>query len=138
MRKLGLLLALLALPLFSAAQPPTSLTNSFSSLIAPATPAVTTVKGAVGVVTHISCHNIMATPVYVKFFDNPGSITLGTTSANYQFMCPGATTGVVTTFQFTWIMVFNNSIKYAVTGALPLNDNTAITAASVIVNVGYN
>jgi hypothetical protein len=111
--------------------------SSLVTAIAPATPAVSTPKASAGVVTHISCFNILATPVYVKLFDAT-SVTLGTTSASYQFMCPGNTAGAGFVLPFPWAITFANAIKYAVTGGISLTDNTAITASSVIVNIGYN
>lgn len=119
----------------SAAQ--TANGTGLSSAIAPATPAVTTVKSSAGTINHIDCFNILATPVYVKVYDAT-SVTLGTTSASYEFMCPGNTAGAGFIIQFARPIGFTNAIKYAVTGAISLTDNTAITASSVIVNVGFD
>jgi len=111
--------------------------SSFTSYIAAATPAVQTAKSSAGVLTSISCFNILATPVYVKLFDAT-SVTLGSTSATYQFMCPGNTAGAGFVISMPWAITFANAIKYTITGGIALADNTAITASSVIVNVGYN
>lgn len=111
--------------------------SAFVSAVAPATPAVSTPKASAGVVTQISCFNILATPVYVKLFD-ASSVTLGTTSATYQFMCPGNTAGAGFVISFPWALTFATQIKYAVTGGIAVADNTSITAASVIVNIGFN
>lgn len=111
--------------------------SSFVSAVAPATPSVSTPKASAGVVTQISCFNILATPVYVKLFD-ASSVTLGTTAASYQFMCPGNTAGAGFVISFPWALTFVTQIKYAVTGSIATNDNTSITASSVIVNIGYN
>lgn len=116
-----------------------SAASSLKSTIAPATPAVNTVKAAAGVVTSIMCFNILATPVYINLFDlASGSITLGTTSANYKFMCPGNTAGAGFVVPLPWAVSFATGINYSVSGAIGLTDNTAITASSVIVNVGFN
>lgn len=113
--------------------------SSLKSTIAPATPAVNTVKAAAGVVTSITCFNILATPVYVNVFDlASGSITLGTTSANYKFMCPGNTAGSGFVVPLPWAVTFATGINYSVSGAIAVTDNTSITAASVIVNIGFN
>jgi hypothetical protein len=139
--KILLSLLLLALPLLADAQVYNQWPlqqSSLASAIAPATPAVTTVKSTAGVITHISCFNILATPVYVKLYDVSGTITLGTTAATYEFLCPGNTAGTGFVIAFSYSPAFVNSIKYAVTGGISLTDNTAITALSVIVNVGYN
>lgn len=143
MKKILLLISLLAIiPLASDAQvfnqwPAQA--SSFKSSIAPATPAINTVKAAAGVVTSITCFNILATPVYINLFDlASGSITLGTTSANYKFMCPGNTAGSGFVASLPWAVSFATGINYSVSGAIGLTDNTAITASSVIVNIGFN
>lgn len=137
------IVALLALlPLASDAQvfnqwP--SQSSALNSQIAPATPAVNTVKAAAGVVTSITCFNILATPVYINLFDaTRASITLGTTSATYKFMCPGNTAGAGFVVSLPWAVSFATGINYTVSGAIGLTDNTAITASSVIVNMGFN
>jgi len=144
MTKLKSLLFLCALALFPFAldaqvynQWPAQ-SSAFNSAIAPATPAVATVKASAGVVTSISCFNLLATPVYVKLYDVGGAITLGSTAATYELMCPGNTAGAGFVTALPWAVTFVNSIKYAVTNAISLTDNTGITASSVIVNVGYN
>lgn len=111
--------------------------SSFVTGVAPATPAATSVKASAGVVTSITCFNILATPVYVKLF-NATSVTLGTTSAAANFMCPGNTAGAGFVVAFHWALNFTTGIEYAVTGGISLTDNTAITASSVAVNIGYN
>lgn len=111
--------------------------SSFASAVAPATPAVSTPKASAGVITQISCFNILATPVYIKLFD-ASSVTLGTTASTYQFMCPGNTAGAGFVISFPWALSFATQIKYAVTGGIATADNTSITASSVIVNIGFN
>lgn len=111
--------------------------SALNSFIAPATPAVTAVKTTAGVMTHLSCFNILATPVYVKIFDAT-SVTLGTTSATYQFMCPGNTAGAGFVVPFPFSISFTNAIRVAVTGGISLTDNTAITANSVVMDIGFN
>lgn len=141
--RICLLVALVALlPLASDAQvfnqwP--SQASSLKSTIAPATPAVNTVKSAAGVVTSITCFNVLATPVYINLFDlASGSITLGTTSATYKFMCPGNTAGAGFVASLPWAVSFATAINYSVSGGIALIDNTSITASSVIVNIGFN
>lgn len=113
--------------------------SSLNSAIAPATPAKTTVKSSAGVITSITCFNILATPVYINLFDlASGSITLGTTSANYKFMCPGNTAGAGFVIPFPWAITFATAINYSVSNAIGLTDNTSITASSVLVNIGFN
>lgn len=109
--------------------------TSVTSAVAPATPAATSVKASAGTVVSVSCFNILATPVYVKLF-NASSVTLGTTSATMNLMCPGNTAGAGFVAVFGAV-TFGTAIQYAVTGGIALNDNTAITASSVTVNITY-
>lgn len=116
-----------------------SQSSSLNSALAPATPAKTTVKSSAGVVTSIMCFNDLATPVFINLFDlASGSITLGTTSANYKFMCPGNTAGAGFVVPMPWAISFVTAINYSVSGAISFTDNTSITASSVIVNIGFN
>jgi hypothetical protein len=138
--KLGLFVALLTLPLLGDAQVfnqwPLQ-ASSFSYEIAPATPAAVQAKSSAGVVTSVSCQNILATPVYVKLF-NATSVTLGTTAATLSFICPGNTAGAGLVISYAWPLTFGTGIEYAVTGAISNTDNTSITASSVTVTIGYN
>lgn len=111
---------------------------SYANAIAPATPSVTTVKSSAGNIYGVIAFNILTTPVYVKFFDVSGSITLGTTAATFQFMIPGNSAGAGFVIPLSVPRSFANSIKYAVTGAISTTDNTGITANSVILDVSYN
>jgi hypothetical protein len=140
--KVILLCALALLPLAGDAQvfnqwPSQASSWLNPSLIAPATPAVTTVKASAGVATFISCMNILATPVYLHMYD-ASSVTLGTTAANYVLPCPGNTAGAGFVIPLPWALTFATQIKIAVTGAMALADNTSITASSVVINVGFN
>lgn len=110
---------------------------SYNNAIAPATPAVTTPKASAGNLYGVVAFNLLATPVYLKFFD-AGSVTLGTTAASFQFMVPGNTGGAGFVIQLPVPRSFANAIKYAVTGGIGTTDNTSITANSVIVDVAYN
>lgn len=110
----------------------------FSSVIAPASVAVQTVKASSGTLYGVQCFNILSTPVYVKLFDlASGSITLGTTAANYQFMCPGNTAGAGFVVPITIGVAFANAINYAVALGIATNNNSGITANSVIINIIY-
>jgi hypothetical protein len=109
-------------------------TNSKGVLIAPATPAATSVKGSAGTLLSVVCFNLLATPVYVKLYDAT-SVTLGTTSAALDFMCPGNTAG--TGFVVATPYTFATGIQMAVTGGISLTDNTSITASSVVVNYTF-
>lgn len=112
---------------------------SYTFLIAPATPAVETAKSTAGNVVQVLAFNILSTPVYLKMFDVSGTITLGTTSATYEIPIPGNTgaAGFAVTFAQGG-RSHANSIKYTVTNAIGLTDDTAITANSVTVDISYN
>ena len=113
--------------------------GTFLSGIAPATPAKTQIKATAGVLLHVECFNILATPVYVKLFNKTtASVTLGTTAADLQFICPGNTAGAGFVANISSPMQFTTAITYAVTGGIATTDNTSITAASVVVNFVYN
>lgn len=109
--------------------------TSVTSAVAPATPAATSVKASAGTLVSVSCFNILATPVYVKLF-NAASVTLGTTSAVMNLMCPGNTAGSGFVAVFGAVN-FTTAIQYAVTGGISLTDNTSITATSVTVTITY-
>jgi hypothetical protein len=111
------------------------------TLVAPATAAVEAVQGASpgpGQVLWVHAGNILATPVYLKFWDLSTAVTLGTTAAKWQMMIPGNTAGATVNANIPDGMVFANAIKCAVTGGISLTDNTNITANSVIVSIGYS
>lgn len=110
-------------------------TTSVATGVAPATPAATSVKASAGTLVGVSCFNLLATPVYVKLF-NASSVTLGTTSAVMNLMCPGNTAGAGFAM-LVGAVNFSTAIQYAVTGGISLTDNTGITATSVIVNISY-
>lgn len=110
---------------------------SYNNAIAPATPAVTTVKSSAGNLYGCVCFNNTANPVYLKFFD-AASVTLGTTAASFQFMIPGNTGGAGFVIPLPIPRSFANAIKYAVTGGISTTDNTAISANAVIVDVAFN
>jgi hypothetical protein len=107
------------------------------TLVAPATPAAEEVYGSPGQILWLHAANILSTPVYLKFFD--GAPTLGSTSAKWQVIVPGegaGGAGIVAPIPHG--MKFLTSIYCAVTGAIALADDTAITASSVLVSLGYS
>jgi hypothetical protein len=83
------------------------------------------------------CFNLNATPVYLKVFD-ASSVTLGTTSATFQFMIPGNTGGAGVALAIPGQRSCATEIQIAVTGGISLTDDTSITANSVIVDISYN
>lgn len=108
--------------------------------IAPATPAATSIKASAGAVAIIHATNDTTGPVYLKFFNlATGSVTLGTTSAAFQFEIPGnsASSGAGFVLATAIPIPFSTAITYTVTGAIALNDNTSITASKVNLTFGY-
>lgn len=140
-RSLLVLLALAVTPAFAQTYYPAApfYPSSLDALIAPATPAVHTVKSSAGFVTGIVCFNLLATPVYINLFNvASGSITLGTTSATVKLMCPGNTAGAGFVLPVPWPLNFTTAINYSVSSGISLTDNTSTTASSVIVDTFYN
>jgi hypothetical protein len=110
---------------------------SYNNAIAPATPAVTTVKGSAGNMVSCVAFNNNATPVYLKFFDL-ASVTAGVTAATFQYMVPGNSGGAGFALTLPGQRSFANAIKYLVSGAIAAADNTAITANTVIIDISFN
>jgi hypothetical protein len=111
---------------------------SYSNLIAPGTPAAQTVKSTAGSVVAVRVFNIGSSVAFLKMFDVAGTITLGTTSANYQFAIPANTAGAGAVIPIPELRSHASSIKWAVTGGISYTDNTSITANTVLVDVSYN
>lgn len=110
---------------------------SYSNAIAPATPAITTVKSSAGNIYGIVAFNLLTTPVYLKIFD-AASPTLGSTASSFQYMIPGNAGGAGFSIQIAGQRSCANAIKYAVTGGIATTDNTSITANSVLIDIAYN
>lgn len=109
---------------------------SHDSLVQPATSAVHTVKASNGQIYGIQCFNILSTPVWIHSYDlASGSITLGTTSDTERWMCPGNTAGAGFVIPITVGDTYSNAINYITSLNIGVTDHTAITAASVSVNV---
>ena len=107
-------------------------------LVQPATPAATAIKTSAGSLGYLHASNDTAGPVYIKWFNvAAGSVTLGTTTANWQTEIPGNTGGAGYTVAIPQGANFSTAITYAVTGAISLTDNTSITASKVNLAVGY-
>ena len=108
--------------------------------IAPGTPAATAIKTSAGALALIHATNDTTGPVYLKFYNlATGSVTLGSTSALFQFEIPGnsASTGAGFVMALPIPIPFSTAITYAVTGAISLTDNTSITASKVNLAFGY-
>jgi hypothetical protein len=111
---------------------------SYSNLIALSTPTIQIVKSSAGSVVAVRVFNVGSNAAFLKLFDTAGTITLGTTSAAYQFVIPANTAGAGAVIPLPELRSHVNSIKYVVTGAIAYNDNTTITANTVVVDISYN
>jgi hypothetical protein len=98
---------------------------SIGTVVTAATPATVSIKATAGRLHFISVSNPNAAVVYLKIF-NVAAPTLGTTSANMNFLIPaGQTVNVDIPSQG---LFWSTAIVIAVTGGVALADNTAITA----------
>lgn len=106
-------------------------------LIAPSTPTKSVVKASPGQIYLVAATNEMATPAYIKFFDNvTGSVTLGTTAADFQLEIPANTAGAGFNIAIPQGIRFQTGLVMAVTGGISETDNTGITASKVHVLLG--
>jgi len=111
---------------------------STTGFIAPATPALQAIKAAGGKVFAIHATNSSANMVYLKFWNIlSGSVTLGTTAAAFQFGIPGNAAGAGFVLAIAQGRQFSTAITCAVTGAISLTDNTAITGSAVNVTIDW-
>jgi hypothetical protein len=109
-----------------------------SSVVAPATPAVQTLKSGSGTLFMLSLTNTSSSIAYIHFYDVSGTITLGTTSATDVYAIPANTSGAGSNVPVPTVgLAFTNQIAYAVTGGIGATDNSAITGSAVIVNAAY-
>lgn len=102
---------------------------SLGTQISPTTPATLSIKGTAGRLHFLHVGNPNATAVYVKLF-NLAAPTLGTTSANMNFLIP-ATTSINVAIGDQGLF-FATAIVLAVTGGAALNDNTTIAAGAAV------
>ena len=97
------------------------------------------IKGSAGTLYFVSIQSIDATPVYLKLFD-AASITPGTTSADFQFMCPANATGSLgagLVLNFSPGIQFGTGIVALIATGVALDDNTAVSANEVVVTLGF-
>ncbi|HEX2672963.1 MAG TPA: hypothetical protein VHM25_18910 [Polyangiaceae bacterium] len=126
-------------PWLTTDTPATSGGLSFAAIVASAaTNNKTQVKGSAGQLYCISAQNLNASPRYLKVFNNTSAgVTMGTTSADYQFIIPGNTAGAGLVLNIDKGIAMGTGITIAVTGAIGATDNTSISANEVTVLVGY-
>lgn len=101
----------------------TTITNAASvvSCMSPATPAASAIKTTAGRLLSFCLQNSSAAVRSVKFF-NSATVTLGTTAAVFEVDVPPS--GFVD-WRLEGGVGFSNSIRFAVTAAKGLTDNTA-------------
>lgn len=108
------------------------------SSIMPATVAKNVLKASAGQLYYINCVNLNGVAVYLRFWDAlTGSVTLGTTASTDMFVVPGNTAGAGFNIAIPQGLQFTTGIISAVSGAIGTTDNTAITANTVVLNLGY-
>ena len=101
--------------------------------ITAATPAILVIKTGAGRLYNISVGNVNTSAVYLKIF-NATTATLGTTSANLNYYIPASNTSNIVITDAG--LYFSTGITVAVTGAISLTDNTAITSGTAL-NYAY-
>ena len=115
---------------------------SYKTIVSAATNNETDIKTSAGTVYFISAQSLDATPVYVKFFNKTAAnVTMGTDSAEYQFMIPANSTaangaGLVLNFGPQGI-AHSVAITIAIVTGIALDNNTAVSANEVVLTVGY-
>lgn len=117
----------------------TDLVNNSTGVIAPATPAGATVQGAATTLYGAQLYNIGSSPAYLKLY-NATSATCGSGTPYKRLMIPAASTaanGAGSNISFALGLRFSTGLSYCVTGALPDNDTTALTANTVLVNLDW-
>ena len=96
-------------------------TEAAASVQSPATAAVATVKSTAGRIYGLVLQNSAAALRSVKFYD-AASVTLGTTAAQFEIDIPAGGLVAITP---DGGLGFANAIKWAVTSAKGLTDNTS-------------
>lgn len=107
-------------------------------LLAPAAPAVSNVQNTQGKVWSLHCENISANLAFLHIFDTNTTPNLGNTAANTTLPIPASNTGAGFVVPYPVGRIFTKGLFIAVTGGIANNDNTSITANSVVVDITYS
>jgi hypothetical protein len=101
-----------------------------------ATNNATNLKTIAGVIGGIIAINLTSAVKYLKIYDKATAPTVGTDVPVMTIPIPASTDGA----GFVWNVPIElgNGVSYAITGAAADNDNTAVAAGDVIVNIAYN
>jgi len=118
--------------------PGTSGGLSFSYVLSAASNNKTQAKGSAGQLFTVVVTNTNAAARYLKIFNNTSAgVTMGTTSADFQFVIPGNTAGAGIAINIDKGIALGTGITYAITAGVALNDNTSVAANEVSVLIGY-
>ena len=101
----------------------------------------TLVKSAPGVIYMISAFNQVAGDRFLKLYDKATTPVAGTDTPVWTKLIPGSPSGTpgagFILSMNPYGLQFNNGIGFAITANMPDNDNTAIAANDVVVNLGF-
>lgn len=107
-------------------------------LIAANTTNSTSVKASAGIVYSIQTGNIGASaPAYLKFYDKATAPTCNTDTVVKTILIPANSLGGGNNVSIPVGAGFTSGIGICVTGGIADNDNTAVAASTVIINIGY-
>lgn len=95
----------------------------------PATPAAQSLKASAGRLLMMKLRNSSASTRFVKLFNVSGAVTMGTTSALLDYPIPA---GGELSIETDLGIAFTTGLQVAITGAVGLTNNTAITAGDVV------
>lgn len=100
-----------------------------------ATNNATNLKNIAGVLGGIVAINLTATVRYLKIYDKASAPTVGTDVPVMTIPIPASTDGA----GFVWNVpiMLSSGISYAITGGAADNDNTAVGAGNVIINLAW-
>lgn len=110
------------------------------TLVSAASNNLTQIKATAGRVYFLDATNTTATVQYIKLFNAPSaSVTMGTTSATFNFAVPPTASGgrLSVPINDLGLCVNGTGISFAITTGSSLTDNTATTAGAVILNYAY-
>lgn len=110
---------------------------SMNTLTSAATTNATVVKASAGQLYDIYLSNINAAPAYVKFYNKATTPTCNSDTIVQKFIIPGNATGAGAIVSSAMGKAFSSGISYCITTGAANNDNTAVAASEVIVNIGY-
>jgi len=109
-------------------------------LVAANTNNSTSLKATAGTVYAVQLGGIGAAPAYLKLYDKASAPTCASDAVVVQFIIPAASTAANGGGSNVSIPVgknFTNGIAFCVVTGIADNDNTAVAAATFIINIDY-